>query len=415
MTRSNKQSPVRVLFVDHTAKIGGGEIALLNLVRSLDGAFVYPIVLLFAEGPLAERMRLLAETHVLPVSADVGTAAKDQLGWKSLLQMRAVMHALRHVFKVARFASNVDAQIVHTNSLKADIIGGLAGRLAGIPVIWHIRDRIDSDYLPSQVVRIFRKLSRIIPSYVIANSAATLATLHLTEEERLRARVVHNGCRSVVHDGCNVDSSQQSAASERGVRIGLIGRISPWKGQHIFIQAAALIHRRYPAARFEIIGAPLFSEVEYESQLHELCRTLDLTNVVQFAGFVEDVPARVAQLDIVVHASTTGEPFGQVIIEAMAGEKPVVATNGGGVPEIVQDGITGLLVPMGDVEKMAEALDYLLANPDVAHQMGQEGRSRVLANFTIQRTARMVESVYREVLGFPQPTETLVLQTSVGG
>jgi glycosyltransferase involved in cell wall biosynthesis len=413
MSRADKQVPIRVLFLDHTAKIGGVEIALLNLIRNLDRTFIYPIVLLFAEGPLVQRIRPHTETHVLPLSTAVGGASKDRLGWKSLLQCRAAFMACLHVWKVARLARRMQVDLIHTNSLKADIIGGFAGLLARIPVIWHVRDRIDPDYLPAPVVRIFRWLSRTVPDYVIANSAATLATLQLKVDERYRARVVHSGCNSVVHDGCDVDDATTRAqmASNHRVRIGLIGRISPWKGQHIFLQAAALLHQQYPAAKFEIIGAPLFSESEYEAHLHELCRNLNLTDAVEFAGFVEDVPARVAELNIVVHASTTGEPFGQVIIEAMAEQKPVVATNGGGVPEIVQDGITGLLVPMGDAPALSDALRYLLDHPEIAAQMGREGRKRVLAQFTIQRTARMVESVYRELLGEPKQSATPLVQT----
>jgi glycosyltransferase involved in cell wall biosynthesis len=130
-----------------------------------------------------------------------------------------------------------------------------------------------------------------------------------------------------------------------------------------------------------------------------MCDRMKLTEVVHFAGFVKDVPARIAQLDIVVHASTTGEPFGQVIIEGMAQQKPVVATNGGGVPEIVEDGVTGMLVPMGDAPAIAKAVEYLLENPQSAKAMGVQGRKRVLADFTIQTTARKVEAVYRQVLG----------------
>jgi glycosyltransferase involved in cell wall biosynthesis len=99
-------------------------------------------------------------------------------------------------------------------------------------------------------------------------------------------------------------------------------------------------------------------------------RTLRLEEAVEFAGFIEDVPARIAQLEIVVHASTTGEPFGQVIIEAMAEGKPVVGTNGGGVPEIVEDGVTGMLVPMGDAARMTEALTYLWEIPGRRRRWG---------------------------------------------
>lgn len=314
-----------------------------------------------------------------------------------MLECKAALQTGAQVLSVARMAKRFGADLIHSNSLKADIIAGLAGRLARIPTIWHVRDRIEADYLPAPVVRVFRSLSRTIPSCVVANSQATLTSLHLRGESLRRARVVHDGCTVLP-----VREGQRNC----GIRIGLVGRISPWKGQHIFLQAAAALHPVYPTTRFEIIGAALFSEREYEAHLHELCRALRLEEVVEFTGFIEDVPARIAELDLVVHASTTGEPFGQVIIEAMAEQKPVVATDGGGVPEIVEDGITGILVPMGDAARMTEALTYLLANPEVAAQMGRNGRARVAAQFTIQRTARKVEAVYREVLRVPEQVES---------
>lgn len=390
---------MRVLFIDHTAKIGGGEIALVNLVRQLDRTMVEPIVLLFEEGPLQERLQPFTELYLLPLSSTVADAKKDGLGWSSLFQIRQVVITLRHVFRVARLIKQLKVDVVHTNSLKADIIGGLAGRLAGVQVVWHIRDRIDVDYLSKPVVIIFRFLSRIIPTFVIANSQATLATLQL------------DGARPSMAIGSGVDLEKYEPIPESAntsprllegakpsLRIGLVGRISPWKGQHIFLEAASNILRRHPEARFEVIGAALFDEKDYERQLHDLCKAKQIEHAVTFTGFVNDVPARITKLDILVHASTTGEPYGQVIIEGMAASKPVIATNGGGVPEIVVDGSTGILVPMGDSVQMTKAIEYLIDNPDVRKSMGRLGRTRALGHFTVQRTARMVEEVYSRLL-----------------
>ncbi len=394
---------MRVLYIDHTAKIGGGEMALLNLVRYVDPGQVKPIVLLFEEGPLADRLRLAGvETHVLPLDAAVAHASKGSLGFGSLRQVKALWLTMRHVTRVAKAARQLQADILHTNSLKADIIGGLAGRMARIPVIWHVRDRISPDYLPAAVVRVFRLLCRTIPQFVIANSRATLDTIHL--EGRRPSAAIGSG----VDLGTRYEELVRQPASGATVRpfpldsarprIGLVGRISPWKGQDIFLRAAAQILKTYPGARFELIGAALFAEREFEDSLHQLCRTLGIEKSVEFVGFVDDVPARLEQLDLFVHASTTGEPFGQVIVEAMAAAKPVVATNGGGVPEIVIDKVTGLLVPMGDAVAMAEAVEFLLANPEQAQEMGRVGRGRVLDEFTIQKSAKMVEDVYKRLL-----------------
>jgi glycosyltransferase involved in cell wall biosynthesis len=119
---------------------------------------------------------------------------------------------------------------------------------------------------------------------------------------------------------------------------------------------------------------------------------------VEFTGFRDDVNQLLQKMDIVVHASTTPEPFGQVVTEGMAAGKPVVATRGGGVVEIVEDGETGFLVPMGDAHKMADAVCSLLESPERAREMGIKGRERVHQQFSIQRSARMIESVYGEVI-----------------
>jgi glycosyltransferase involved in cell wall biosynthesis len=390
-----------VLLFDHTAELGGGEIALANLARHLDRKKVKVLVVLGAEGPLTERLRPIAETYVLPLSARVRAQKKDKLGLVTLFRLREALIVAKYVYQLARFIREHDVALVHTNSLKADIIGGLAGRLAKCPVVWHVRDRIEDDYLPRLAVRIFRFLSQVIPTYVIANSAATLRTLHLRKGARgtsIPSGIELNGKSAVVHDGTIPAALARRKALPSEFRVGLVGRISPWKGQHIFIRAAALAHRRFPQARFLIIGAALFGEEEYEQEVRRLPAQLGIERVVEFTGFRSDVKRAIAELDLVVHASTKGEPFGQVIIEGMAAGKPVVATNGGGVPEIVQDGRTGILVAMGDVEAMAEAICLILSDPARARSMGVRARQRVADHFTLQQTARRVEAVYAEIL-----------------
>jgi glycosyltransferase involved in cell wall biosynthesis len=398
------RSPLRVLFFDHTAELGGGEIALLNLVRHLDGKEITPVVLLGAEGPLEEQLRPIVETHVLPMSPHVTKQRKDKLGVRTLFRLRAMVDVLAYVRGLVRFIRAHDIDLVHTNSLKADIIGGIAGRLSSCPVIWHVRDRIEEDYLPRSVVRAFRLLSRVIPSYVIANSGATLRTLHLRPDSHRTAipsRIEINGhprMASVVHDGTITRMLPAAHGDACGVlRVGLIGRISPWKGQHVFIQAAEKVVRRFPAVKFLIIGAALFGENQYERELRQLASRLGLENVVEFTGFRADIDQAISELGVVVHASTIGEPFGQVIIEGMAAGKPVVATRGGGVPEIVEDGVTGILVPMGDAPAMADAICRICADPVRAGTMGARARQRVAEHFTIEQTARKVESIYASI------------------
>lgn len=413
MNSPSPSSPTTILFFDHTSKMGGGEISLLNLVTHLDRTRFEPVVVLATDGPLREKLSVAGvETHVLPLSPAVSEVRKDSLTGPRAISWRQGVEIARYTWRLRAFARARGAQILHTNSLKADIIGALAGRLGGLPVIWHVRDRIADDYLPSAATRAFRLLCRILPHYVVVNSAATLETLQLPAQRR--ARVIYNG---IVHDGLllmaeieedlnqvakapgKVQSGSGAAPNGAGAPcIGLVGRISPWKGQDVFLRAAALVRAKHPDAHFQIIGAPLFGEEEYEKELHQLAARLELGSSVEWLGFRSDVPHLVSQMTMLVHASKTGEPFGQVVVEAMMAGRPVVATNGGGIPEIVVEGQTGLLVPMGDVDSMARAMLRLLDDPEAARAMGQAGRRRATENFTIARTVAKVSRLYEEVL-----------------
>ncbi len=440
-TATLERGPRRILFLDHTATLGGGEIALLNLVTNLDLGRYKPVVVLCSDGPLASALRDSGtETHILPLSPSIVHTRKDTLNRKTLTRGRDGVRLIGYVARLARFIRKHNIELVHANSLKADVIGALAARLARVPVLWHVRDRIEDDYLPPKVVKLFRLLCRVLPNYVVANSNATLGTLSLRRTKNACAvysgvnmhgfnetgqgggvnvnigrnsRVVHDGVTRLNSTRIGADYSLPSTALQtaprpggspwfhamgRGARIGLVGRISPWKGQHVFIKAAAQLRHRYPNARFQIIGSALFNETDYERDLHELTASLGMEERIEFTGFRRDIQTAIADLDILVHASTTGEPFGQVVAEGMANGKPVIATCGGGVPEIVVNGVTGLLIPMDDVEAMAAAMGYLLDNPEEALAMGAAGHKRADTHFNIENTARLVETIYEEML-----------------
>ena len=307
-----------ILFFDHTAQWSGGEISLFNLVTHLDQAKYRAVVVLFADGPLREKLdEANIETRVIALDENVSQTRKDEMGAASLLKIRQIGAIWKFVRRLRRVIKQERAQIVHCNSLKSDLIGGVAARLAGVPAIWHVRDRIANDYLPAPIVKAFRLLARVIPTRVIAVSGATLATLP-------------NVCGVAIHNGTVFENFDDLSArppfSEPAPIFGIVGRLTSWKGQHVFLRAAALVRREIPDAKFQIVGAALFGEEDYERELRELCAQLELENSVEWLGFRRDIPDVVAQMDALVHASTTGEPFGQVLIEGMAAARPVIAT-----------------------------------------------------------------------------------------
>lgn len=366
---------------------------MLNLIHALDTTQYEPVVILCADGPLADRLRSDSiETHILNLSTDVLKTRKDTLGLSTLGQFSKVVSVARYTLQLAALFKKLGADVVHTNSLKADIIGALAGRISKIPVIWHVRDRIDVDYLPKKVVKLFRWLSAFLPDHVITISQATRITLpQTTDADRF----------SVVHDGVSpiaFTNIQRNWFSQDSVHIGIIGRISPWKGQHVFIEAASQLRSRFPNASFEIIGSSMFEEHSYEQELRDLVTKNNLVDTVKFLGYRSDIFDVLQDLDVVVHASTIGEPFGQVIIEGMAAGKPVVATDGGAAPEIIENGVDGLIVPPKDATRLAQAIESLLIAPNDARNIGARGQQKVRNCFSIGNTARNVESVYERVL-----------------
>jgi glycosyltransferase involved in cell wall biosynthesis len=404
--------PRTVVYLDHTARWSGGEIALFRTLLAIDRERVTPVVVLAEEGPFADRLRESdIETHVLPLAGRVREVRKDTLGATALLRLAGAAFAfVRYAVAIARFARRRRAFVLHCNSLKADIYGALAGRLAGVPVIWHVRDHIDPSYLPAPAVKLFRWLAGWLPDAVLTNSESTLERLFPDgpTRERQRTRRAH-----VIHDGLTETELETPAPVSSGTwkhdppRVGIVGRFVAWKGQHIFLSAALqLVHsgdnrtiagRTQPlCAEFVLVGKPLFGEEAYEDGLHR--QAAPLGDSVQFLGFRDDVPALLRQFDVFVHASTTPEPFGQVVIEAMAEGIPVIASNGGGIREIIEDGVSGLLTPMGDADALAVAIRSLLADPNRAGRMAAAGHERVHTLFTATRNARSVESVY-DILG----------------
>ncbi len=380
----------RVLFVDHTALLGGAELALLRLVRQIDQTRFDLSVVLFSDGPLADALvDAGAKVEVLPLAESVVKASRDAVGG-SAIRAGTIWKTLRYVLRLADFIRDGGFDLVHTNSLKAGIIGGIAARLARRRLVWHLHDRVASDYMPSRVARVVRTLIRRVPHFLITNSQATLDTVAPYERSRC----------AVIYPGVSIDRIPRSVIPRRrAALVGLIGRISKTKGQDIFLRAAAIVMGQFPDVRFQIIGGALFNDQPFEEEVRTLVVSLGLEGVVELTGFVGNVEERIVGLDIIVHASPTAEPFGQVAVEGMAAGKPVIATRAGGIPEIVVHEESGLLVAPGSVEELATAMCRLLADPRLASQVAIRGRQRAVEKFSIERTAHEVEAVYERLLG----------------
>ncbi len=373
-------------------------MALSRLLATLDPNQVVPLVILGEEGPLAKTLRSQGiETHVFPLLSHIRTIRKDTMGFRGWLQR--AKHGLPlwlYAQQIARFAQNNNVDIIYTNSLKSNLYGALASKLARIPLIWHVRDRIEESYLPIAAVRLFRILARRLPTCVVANSQSTLETLHLPPTAL--TEVIASGMTQEYIQRCQEPRIHHSLP-----QIGIVGRIASWKGQDIFLRAAAQVLRSGHKAHFRVVGAPLFGEDSQLDTLQLLVGELGIQEHVTFCGFQSDIPSQLRNLDILVHASTLPEPFGQVIVEGMVAGVPVIATDGGGAREIVTHEQTGLLVPLGDVEALTASLLRLLGDPELAGRLGAAGKEHALQNYTVEISARKSEALYARVLQRKKP------------
>jgi glycosyltransferase involved in cell wall biosynthesis len=388
MTRDPDPSrQLKVVFVDHVARMSGGEIALLRLLPAL-AAHVRVHVILGEHGPLVDRLMARGiETEVLPLHPALRDVRKDTIR-PGHVDLAAVARLPRYVARLSRRIKALDADLVHTNSLKAAMYGGAAARLAGVPAVWHIRDRIAPDYLPRSAVALVRAASRVLPSAVIANSQATLATV----PTRRQGQVLYN---PVVPDSVG-EFSRMRMGGPGVITVGVLGRLSPWKGQHVFIDAFAEAFGGTDA-RGHVIGSAMFGEEAYEQSLRRQVEALGLSEQIEFRGFRDDVWAELHELHILVHASVIPEPFGQVVLEGMAAGLPVIASNAGGPAELITNGVDGILTEPGDAHELAAALIRLRDDPELGLSLGAAARLRA-SEFTPERTAKRLLAVYDETV-----------------
>lgn len=377
----------RVVYFDHTAVPAGAELALCTLLGALDRRRWDPYVILGAPGAIAERLRTAGiAVEVLALPGSLGTPGRA--GTRRMVSAAGAPQALAYVRRLAARLRELQAGLVHTNSLRACVLGGLAARLVRIPCVWQVHSVIGRPMVSGAGVRMLRALARWLPSHVICNSQATAARLPIRQ-----------GRMTVIPPGVD---ARRFAPNERAwrvpPRIGLIARMTPLKGQHVFIEAAERLHEKRVDAEFVLAGAPLFGEDDYAAGIHELTRRSSSGDRIRFLGFVDDVPALLRELDVVVHASTLPEGFGQTVVEAMLAGKPVIATAAGGSADLVEDGVTGRLVPPGDAEAMAEAIESVIHDPDKSAAMAQRARERALGRYQACHYAQAVDSVYRRVL-----------------
>jgi glycosyltransferase involved in cell wall biosynthesis len=366
-------TPLRVVVTQPwAARQGGAETMLWTWLRGLDRDRIEPKVVFFDPGPFEQEVAELGfETAVIPVG-----------------RLRQPVRAARAIAELARRLRAWRPDLVLNWSPKAHLYGTGSTLLAGIPhrTIWWQHSVPERHWMD--------RLATLMPARAVGCSSQASATAQA--ELRPHRRTF------VVWPGIEIDGRAQTAPAELDIPssrvvIGIVGRLQPWKGQHHLLHALALLRRRGHDVHGLLVGGSAFGFSEgYPAELEDLIVRLDLQDRVTMVGQVPDADPYLRAMDIFVNASS-GEPFGIVLPEAMAHSLPIVAVASAGPLEIVEEGSTGLLIERPDGALLADALQQLVAHPELRRRMGDSGRERCLRLFTAERMVEKLDAQLEEL------------------
>ena len=401
-----------VLLVDHsqTGTVGGALTGLIHLIRGLDPERYRSTLVLYEEknlGAMLDGAR--CRVVVLDAAAIHRPMPGRGLGRSRTgrhAQARRTLGALRRLFRQkiprARMLLPVlrreQPDVIHAgNSLLQNIDVALAARWAGIPCVVHEKGLLH-----------YTAVERLCTRSVAACICMTEAI-----RRNLAREGMHIPRTVVVHDGIDVEGFRpaEPAAAVRAALgvgdcdpvIGITANVNPWKGQDVVVRAVAELVADFPRLGCLVVGGLVRGAEDYLEGIQAFVASRGLERHVRLVGPRLDIADVVGALDVLVHASIRPEPFGRVLIEGMALGKPIVATVGGGVPEIVVEGETGLLVPASDVGAMVAALRRLLGDTALRERLGAAGQRRVRTHFSLASFVPGVEAVYAAVLAGDEP------------
>ena len=401
---------MRVVYLNPCGQLGGAEISLLDLLAGIRAAEPrWDLHLVLGEdGPLVERAQALGVRVVVAPFPGALARFGDSAGQPVAMLGRALQAAAGTVFyltKLRRILMTIKPDIIHSNGFKMHILGVWA-RAQRTPVIWHIRDYVNSRSVMKRLLRLHASRCAV----AIGNSQSVARDIQRACGTRLDAVCIYNAVDldqySPNGPRADLDSMSQLPQAEAGtLRIGLIATLARWKGHAAFLRALAqlpegLNYRAY------VIGGPIYQTENSQQTLDDLraqAAELGIADRIGFTGFVNKPADAMRALDIIVHASTEPEPFGRVIAEGMACGRAVICSAAGGALELVTDGQDALTHEPGNHVALADRIVRLAQDADLRARLGRAGRSTAERRFELSRLADEVVPIYRRITTRPTP------------
>ena len=389
--------------------VGGSHHSLFFLVKYINRNRYQPIVLFYQENMMVPDFKNICEVyffkqnHVFTIEKDFPGLYKminrgNYIKKPFLLYQKAhnlLFCYIPNLINIYRFIKKHGIDLIHVNNYPSLTDWLIISKLLNVKIVSHLR----GFYYISKFEKILVKF------YDKVISTSNWVTYQMKEQ--------NISCKNVVliHNGIDVDAVKidtdlseniltELNITDKSPVIGVIGNIRKWKGQHVAIEAMKLLIDKYKNIRCIIVGSISNSpnDTEYLKYLNELILKYNLEKYVLFTGFRKDIYNIINSLDIIVHTSILPEPFGRVLLEGMILRKPVIATNQGGPLEIIEDGVSGLLVPPENPKLLSDKISFLVENKHISKTMGENARRRIEEKFSIERNVKEIEDVYLNLL-----------------
>ncbi|MEI8183745.1 MAG: glycosyltransferase family 4 protein [Desulfomonile sp.] len=387
----------RILYVNHASKISGAERCMIRMLDDIDRERFEPF-LACPDGDLAREAEF-RDTPVFRVEfLDYQRNRSKLIGRSVPNPFLALTHATGATLigrRLSRIARQFKVNVIHANTLLARVPAYLTGKFSGVPVIWHIRDILSSRVW----LTIYDRLARGGISGIISVSNACRWQFR----DQTKISTIYDGISSQVF--CRrpeeADAVRHSFGwDDKSVVFGIFGRITTWKGHEQFVEAAVAVNRRYSSTHWLVVGEAWSDEdQEFEAALRSRALQGGLADHLIFTGFRNDVSSLMSACDVVVVPSIKPDPFPNTVLEGMACSRAVVAFPVGGIPEAIEDGISGRLVTQMDAGGLASAMMPLIEHRILRETLGAHARKRVVEKFSPEKTQRRIEQVYDTILG----------------
>ena len=379
---------MKILFLDQSGKLGGAELSLLDLAKFYRDSC---LVCLFADGSFKTAL-MRNKIPVRILSKRSLKISKDSNYWQSI---RNIGQLIPLIIEVAQLSHDYD--LIYANTQKAMVVGAIASWLTKKPLVYHLHDILSAEHFSQANRQLAVFLANRFASLVIANSKATKTAFIEAGGKSNLVEIVYNGFNIAQYQSKNFSAQLKQKLNLKGdYIIGSFSRLSPWKGQHILIEALTHCHQ----ATAILVGDALFGEYAYVAALHQQVEELGLKDRVFFLGFRSDIPQLISLCDLIVHTSTAPEPFGRVIVEAMLCGKPVIATAAGGATELIENERTGWLTPPGDVSQLGATIEHCRQKQTKTQAIALAGKLSAIRRFDLSNIEQQINYLLCQLTDF---------------